>query len=400
MNAAAAQHAQVRAAQGPEIVVIHKDDESVEKVDTSERMLHIAKIAAMIIVPLVLGFIVGAVGRAASYYNRSLTNAEWLAKQVQDTRVSVGTLKSTMLKAIAEKKKGSDPRKSIVDNFKVPDRTLLKKLEKAEERFKPLSKEALKRRMFDVDDELQKRFMEFFSNASLLKRLLRDHIVRMKRDMSALSQANPPNVQKDPKEKTVCCERDPSAEGKGLNCSPCLRVGEVKQEPNAYIPYRWAIYLPKKDEEEKKNRANPYRFPGAVLVEVGKPYCEDPNDAKNKFKVSDTDKCPQGQKPVGFKIRHDPTRTRGKQVWESKFVAQVKGDESELTELDRVVPLLPSAALDFLLIGSQPAVSNVRYQERMERIQKLTEKVFKDGEALAAQLKATAKKGKKFSFFL
>lgn len=399
MNAAAAHGAAVSAARGPEIVIVN-DGSAVEKVDASQKWLSIGKTAAMIVTPLVLGLIVGMVAQGAKVYNKSLTNAKWMAEQVEEARVSVGKLKSTMLKAQAEVKPGTDPRKKIVNQFKVPTKVTLAALKKAYEKFQPPKEESLERRMFDVPKALQAKVAKFYSDSNLLKKLLQSHLTQMKRDISALTQAAVPDVSKDAPEKVVCCQKDPADDkNKGVNCDPCMRVGNAKGEPNSYTPFRWAVYLPKKDEEEKKHRGREYGF-GAVLVEVGKPYCEDPQATKNKIKVSDTNKCPQGHRLVGFKIRHDPTRTTGKQVWEPKFFSKIKGDKNELAELDRVMPLQPSAALEMLMIGSQPAVSNIRYQERMARIRTLTERVFKDGEALAAQLKAQAKKGKKFSFFL
>src|SRR5205823_13310737 len=96
MNAMAQQGAMQRA---PEIVIVH-DGKPVESVSTGKRGAAIAKWAAIALVPLIIGWQLGAIGKSAAVYNDGIADAAELQKNVKKVNREVTQLQNDLNAAV------------------------------------------------------------------------------------------------------------------------------------------------------------------------------------------------------------------------------------------------------------------------------------------------------------
>jgi hypothetical protein len=247
LNAAA----QPRAAE-PQIIVKIERDEHIESVERKNKMISIAKVAGLALIPLIVGVAMGQIGTNAKNYNRTISDSGKVAKEVKRVRLSLGDYQKAFQKGESR-------------GFKAYDKDLTDALEAV--KFEPPDGKIMYESfVYDLNPELVGNMLYFASEASKLSKDIQTHLSLTKRDDKNLVAAIENKTAGEP-EKTENDER--------------------------YTMYRYAV-IPSVPTEEEAGKGKAF---GAQLVEIGRPKCVDGN-------VSETGEC---QGPVaGFRVRTGP----------------------------------------------------------------------------------------------
>ncbi len=341
----AAQHA----AKGPEIVVVN-DGGPVEKVDQESRALGIAKVVGMLLVPLIIGIIVGQISQSAKTVNRTIDDAGVLHKVVKDFRMAVN---DNVLNELLRAKERSPAKNQFVANDKELNASLGKAdlLPKFDEKFK--EEVVYKSYMYHLEPTLVANVLQFFSEYQDLQAALERHGKTARNDEGVMSKA---------KEKREAARPD--------------------EDVNRYIrdaPYRFAIILDVPTEKEKN-----VQF-GARLVEVGQPVCEDNTFAQDG-------KCPTGV--LGFGYRDG---TLGGEGWGKKAPATPQG---ETVPSDKLVPIVPTSVFEEIIKGPEESAAEAAYLRRVNDLFTRAQALVDLGVFIEGKLSSKAKEGHSFTFFL
>ncbi len=332
MNAMAAQQAVSRAAQGPEFVVVNESD-PVEEVSGSAKVVGFAKMAAIVLVPLIIGVVIGKIFEGRARYNQTIEDSGKLSEDVKGIRQSLVSVNNAFLSA---KQDGG---------LKVNDLELLKSLQGLKLRT-PDRSLAYRANLRTLDIDLVTNIYDFYQRASNLSKTLQDHIDETKRDSDQLKRlaANRAKVKPDPK-------------------------------TNPYTPYNYGVYvqIPASGDEAKK----PF---GAKVVQLGLPLCQDEKPAPNGI-------CPGP--PKGFRYR-----LQGTGGWGTKWLATP--DEGKVAK-DNLLILQPTRLFETLLKESKPALAELYYFRRVRALAKETAELIELGSSIESQLKAKAKEPTRFA---
>lgn len=255
MNAAAAQAAVQRA---PEIVIVN-DGKPVEQVNKKVKYIGYAKLAGVVLVPLIVGITVGQISRAAKTYNKTLADARKIAANVKEIRKGLSGLRNALLTG----KEGG--------RYKVNDAKLTKAL-KDLKLVPPDINVAYGSYMYELPETTVAQVLEFYADTAKLYELVRAHVKATKNDAKSLIAVT---------------------EG---------RKAAIPE--NKLTPYRYGILL----EVPKGKAAEAGKPPNAQLVELAAPICQGAD------KPSTTGECPGP--PRGFRYR---TGATGK--WGAKELA-------------------------------------------------------------------------------
>ena len=258
---------------GPEIVVVN-DGAPVEKVDQKSRAIALAKIAALIILPLAIGITVGQISQSAKTVNRTIEDAKVLQELVKTYRTAV---KENVLDELLRAKERGPGRNQFLSSDKELTEKLLqpKVLPEFGDDAKVLVYHSY---MYHLESSLVENVLEFFSGVEDLRKAVSEHAKAAHNDESAIAKG---------KEKVDATKR----------------YGVIVDVPT----------------EKKKD----VQF-GARIVEVGQPVCEDNNFGQDG-------KCPGNI--LGFGYREGTANGEG---WGKKSVATPQGDFSD--KLLTVVP--------------------------------------------------------------
>ncbi|HUH03343.1 MAG TPA: hypothetical protein VML75_15200 [Kofleriaceae bacterium] len=248
LNAAA----QPRAAVEPQIIVKIERDEHIESVERKNKMIGIAKLVGIVLIPLVVGIAVGQIGTNAKNYNRTIADAGTVAKEVKRVRLGLADFQKAF-------------QKGETRGFSAYDDELTKALEGVKF-VPPDGKIMYESFVYDLNPELVGNMLYFASEATKLVKDIEKHIEITKVDAKNLDAAIKNKKAGEP-EKTENDER--------------------------YSTYRYAV-VPSIPTDEEAQKGKPF---GARLVEIGRPKCADGN-------VSETGECAG---PVaGFRVRTGP----------------------------------------------------------------------------------------------
>lgn len=246
MNAAAQRAAVQRA---PEIIVVN-DGKPVEEVATKVKALGYAKMAGIVLVPLIVGVTVGQISHAAKTYNKTLRDVREISSSVKEVRKGLVGLRNALLNA---KEAG---------RFKVNDTALTKSLA-ALKLVPPNIDVAYHSYMYELPPVQVGQVLEFYSETAKLYELVRLHVKITKHDSKSLI---------------------------------ALTEGRKAATPeNKLTPYRYGILL----DVPKGKAAEAGKPPNAKLVELSAPICQ------GAEKPSTTGECPGP--PRGFRYRTGAT---------------------------------------------------------------------------------------------
>jgi hypothetical protein len=241
MNAIAAQGASSRA---PEIIVVDKHTEQVDRQSGAARW---AKTAAIIVAPLLLGFLLGGINNARSNYNATLRDANAVADEFHQLGKNLEGLSNVLLSA---RERGADGKSfkladtQLVDDmdhlgFAVPDGDQLVLYHK---------------NLYLLDPKLTQDVLSFYARMKTLAQKVKEH-VRLTRDQLAKL---PP---------------------------------EARAKLGAQTAFGVLFRLPSAEETQKG------AHPQADLVQLGSPICSDGKPHEG---------CPDGA-ATGFQVRNDPS---------------------------------------------------------------------------------------------
>jgi len=333
MNAMAHHGAMQRA---PEIIIVN-DGKPVESVSTGHRTAGLAKLAAVAVVPLVLGVIVGQIAKRASFYNESIGDAKLIVTDVKAVKKGLVDLQRSLEDAA---KKGFRPDKKITGDIEA---NIAKVPIKDEQVFRA--------KQNALNPELAGQLLTFYSGVTELRSLITSHVTQAKADdMSLAAGAKAATDAAPPKD------------------NPLL----------AALKYRYAVVLSNPGADDKGGG----QF-GAQIVELGPLFCGD--------KQATPESC-GGQNP-SFGYRSNPT-----EGWIKGDAA--KPSPGSGVAAKQVVPLLPGGIVDSLVSKSEPTAAEVMYRRRLQDIATKVDDLIKKANSVETKMNAKANEGERFSFFL
>ena len=337
LNAAATSAARAPAHHGPEIVVIDKG-EAVESVEHKGTALRIAKIAGLLLVPLIVGVAIGEIGTNSKQFNRTIHDAGKIAKEITKGRKSLKGYQYAFQRA-AE------------GGFKSFDPDLTKKLEAV-----PASSfddsVIYKSWLYELDPDLVADTLYFASEQTKLIKDIKAHITLTKRDEKYLLAA------KANKKKSAPPENDTGTQ---------------------YTAYRYAVLVQVPSEQEAQQGSKPF---GSQVVELGMPYCGD--------KLSETGDCGTSS-PTAFAYRTGPT-----EPWKKGEPQPAAG----APENGKLMLILRDGTMETLARGTMPAYAEKEYLGRVQHLADKTAELVELAGKLENDLKAKSGAGEKFTFFL
>ena len=347
------------AQRAPEIIIVN-DGKPVESVSTGTRAATIAKWAAIALVPLILGWQIGAIGRSAAIYNDGITYASKILGNVARAKKDLSDLQNDLTDAL--KKSGGKFDASVTKvlsaalqkpTFKLPTN------ERPDSVKEPEDNQAVYRiPQGSLEPALSGRAVSFYAHVTELTQLIDDHVRAAHTDDLALAQA-----------------------------AQAAEAGQVEIGGQKILKYAVVLSNPSEADRTSGKATGGY---GAQLVEIGPQMCADKSLAKDGV-------CPDG--PPGIGYRTAPSGSAQDTLWNRAEVA--KAAAGQPFPLNQLVLLAPTAIADTLVKGATPSASELVYQRRVEKIMELTANLLKEGEDLGNALKVKANPdNKKFTFFL
>ena len=322
----------------PEIVIVN-DGKPVEHVGAGKRAATIGKYAAIGVVPLIIGVIVGQTAKDANYYNGGIEDARFLLEN-----------KQRGIKAI---KRSVVDLQTALDNaakngFK-PDANLTTALDGLVPKLEVEQNIVYRAKQNSMGAELSAQVLGFYSGVAEVRNMLKNHVVLAKADDQALAAAN--------------------AAGDKTKAQGYL---------NGFGAYRYGVVITAPTAEGGGGGAF-----GAKIVELGQPYCAD-------GKQSTSFECPNNNYSGGVTYRNEVGQ------W-TKGEPQTQGSSGDAK---KVIPILPNSTADPLMKGAVPGAAEVYYVKRLEALKLRVDDLIKNGNAVETKLSPKAKEDKRFSFFL
>lgn len=329
------------AQRAPEIVIVN-DGKPVESVSASEQATKYGKLAGLILVPLILGVIVGQIGAKAAFFNDGIAASKAILGNVVDVKKNVNKLEQVLDEANSKNGLRFSPE-------------LTKQIETAATALDIKAELVFRAKQTNLNPEIEGQILSFYSGIAELKGMLDAHIKMAKSDDMLLQTAKK------------------SADD-----------AKMTEDKNAYLasqmPYRYGIVINNPtDEDRAKGGAGDY---GARFVEIGPPYCTD-------GKLSTSGTCPDGVS--GFAYRNDAGS-----IWNKADVARPGAGEG--TPPKSLINLLPNGALEAFVKGTEPAVAETSYTRRLRTIAERAKKSIEDGNKLQTTLGKKSNESTRFSF--
>lgn len=348
MNAMAAHGASQRA---PEIVIVN-DGRPVESVSTGKHMATIGKIAAIALVPLILGVMIGQIGKSASFANSGIDSASGLGKLVDADR-----------KKLAEIKSAFENSTGVLKDRKVADE-VTKAIDAAEDSLATNKLLALGLKQDSLGKDLRNDVAMFYGLVQEISDLISDHVATAALEEAAI--------------KT------------GADQMKAFGVKEDETLAQAGAPYKLAIILtnPADPETDKDPQA-------PRLVELGAPLC---GADFATAKVEESGKCPEGTAPVGFLYRFSPTTSITSYKGKIHVPGSLNGGEKFPN--GELILLQPTGTLESLVKTSGATQAEAAYFTRLEKIYDKVKNAYELGDKLKGDLKKKADAPKSFTFFL
>lgn len=329
------------AQRAPEIVIVN-DGKPVESVSASEQATKYGKLAGLILVPLILGVIVGQIGAKAAFFNDGITASKAILGNVVDVKKNVNKLEQVLDEANSKNGLRFSPE-------------LTKQLETSAAALDVKAELVFRAKQTNLNPEIEGQILSFYAGIAELKSMIDAHTKAAKSDDLLLQTAKK------------------SADD-----------AKMTEDKNAYLasqmPYRYGIVINNPtDEDRAKGGAGDY---GARFVEIGPPYCTD-------GKLSTTGTCADGVS--GFAYRNDAGS-----IWNKADVARPGAGEP--TPPKALINLLPNGALEAFVKGTEPAVAETAYIKRLRTIAERAKKSIEDGNKLQTTLGKKANESTRFSF--
>jgi len=347
MNAMAAHGVAQRA---PEIVIVH-DGKPVESVSTGDRAATIGKWAAIGLVPLILGVIIGQIGKGGSMANSGIDSAAGLNKLVDADRRKLGEIKGAF-----------ENSTGVLKDRKVAEE-VSKVIAEHEDSLAANRALALGLRQDMLGKDLRNDVSMFYGLVQEISDLIADH------------------------EKTAEIEAAAIKTG----ADQFAKFGVKADETLALAgmaPYKIAVLLTNPSDPETDKAPQAPR-----LVELGAPLCgADIATAK----VEESGKCPEGVAPAGFLYRFGESIS----WYKGKIHNPGSLNPGEKFPNGELILLGDTGTLDGLVKTAGATLAESAYFKRLDRIYDKVKAAYELGDKLKGDLKKKADAPKSFTFFL
>jgi len=334
MNAMAARGAHAAA---PAIVVVN-DGTPVESVAHKDMAVTIAKIGGLMLIPLVLGVVIGKLSASANAHNATIDASVGLRDDVKKVGDSLVKYQTAMQLA---REQGPGGNSFSMDEKHIAD--LNDSLAAIKPHY-PNTELAATAHLDEVTEDLARDLLMVQSETLTLYKDIKDHV--------ELSR----------------------------NAAKSLKKGAVKV--GTFNPYKYAgvIDLPTKEEAEAGKPIS-FRF-----VELGMPIC--PGES-----APNPNGCPAGTTPTGFGYRLDELGN-----WGTKKLTEATG---EMIAANRIILFDPGTKVfDQLVKGGEASLAETSYMARLESIEKRLTDLIDLRKNVEQRLNNISNKGKKFSWFM
>lgn len=173
--------AQQGAAQAAAPIIIVNDGQPVESVQKGKRLGYL-KVAAMLLVPLVVGRVMGGISYENQVYNKTIDDAKSLKGDVVEMGKSLQRLQDTLLIA---KERGADKQ-----SFLVGDKDLVSALE--ELKLSPPEAERLYHtNLYHLHPDLVSDTLKWYSDLGILFDKVKRHVTLSKGDLKKVKKQDP-----------------------------------------------------------------------------------------------------------------------------------------------------------------------------------------------------------------
>jgi len=257
MNSRAAQQHQQQhhqAVYAPTPIAIADDGHPAPALEAPSKPKAYLKLAAIAAVPLVLGFVVGAISYKNQSYNQTIDDAKVLTDDIKTTGRSLKSLQDLLFQA---KERGRDKQDFLSGDKQLIEELAVLKLER------PDTTRLFGANLANMHPDLVDGTLRFYGDVSALYEKIAMHVRLSKGDQKA---------------------------GSGKSTLAKLATSTNKRFG--------AIFRVSKED--------PSAPPVIEIVEVGAPICQDQKPYP--------DGCPDGKQPVGFQYRPDLSN----EIWGSK----------------------------------------------------------------------------------
>ena len=166
MNAMAAHQAAIAR---PDPIVIVNDGRPVESVDHKTPAVRMAIIGGIVLVPLILGLVMGQIGTKNAAHNHAVSDAKNLKKDVEEIGKRLISLQQTLQVAKERGQKAGKPW------YQLNDEKLTAELKDAEP-LAPKQELLLDAYLHQFPKEIADQLHLFYTETSLLQKLIREHV--------------------------------------------------------------------------------------------------------------------------------------------------------------------------------------------------------------------------------
>ena len=192
MNAMAANQRASNVAVAAAPIVMVDDGRPVASVEKKSGAAGYAKIAAMVLVPLILGMVIGQIGSKAAVYNRTITDSKKVRADVEAVGKRLLAVQNTLQigqdRGADLIKAGKSPKRPDGKaTFALKDPDLLKELE-ALAPLNPNTEVVFKSFMYDLPPEITKEIFLFYTESAKLAKDLREHLKVTAGDLKIVDQ--------------------------------------------------------------------------------------------------------------------------------------------------------------------------------------------------------------------
>lgn len=323
----------------PEMVIVNTGG-PVENVGRSSSGAKIAMIAIPGVLALIIGATLGRASRGAEDYNDGVSSASAVLKDE-------GGFKATLAKvqqAIPTQATKAGSKMPLHPDIK-PDKTRDATLAKLVAALEVKAQSYTIVRNITTDGDTAHELLAFYAGVEEVRAMINAHTNAATYDDQAFAG------------------------------DAAAAAAKLKDTENALFAgaLRYAVVVNAEDGQQA----------GVKLVELGPPYCNG--------RLATTGKCGDGENPSGIAWRADPSG-----AWQPGDLAPA----GEALASKKVVPFIPTGALDALVKTSPISASEILYARRLQAIFDRADQLINDANKLEANLQKLSSSGTKFTFFM
>ncbi len=347
MNAMASYQATQRA---PEIIIVN-DGKPVESVSTGERLGKIGKIAALVLVPLIMGLVIGQIAKENKIYNAGLGGARGISSDVERVRKGLGEIKKVF-----------DESSNFKDKKAATEITA--KLDTLKEKLANNKAAVFKAKENTLNADLAQQILMFYSQVQVIEDLIKTHLTNTQMEEAAMAMHAAQATELKAKDGSLLKDQ-----------GYLYEIGVVLTNPES--------------EEGKKPQGEHAR-----IVEIGAALCGE-NIATAT--LSESGKCDEA--PLqGFRYRY---RAGDETQWlKAKLHIPDSLQPGDTFPLGEIILPQQEVGVAGIVKTNEAALAEVSYFERLGKLRDMVTETFTSAEKLEDNLKKKGNEKPRFTFFL